>query len=421
MRKLFIYELKKIFTNRLLYILLIVFALASRAGVLIPMIMSPQTSISKDYAYENLLKQYGGRLTQNNYSILMFEYHCAEKYYNENDGIDYGEPGKFTSSRIMDYYLLGNIIYDIDYIIDFAATNQNILKQAQSNIELYTKRNDTYMVNENRLILDLYSKKPALKLINTSAWFYLSYNPHVFFILIMLIIFIAPIFSSEHESRMYPLIYSSVRGKKGILFAKLSAATIFSVFISTVFEVFNCLLFIFRDGLSGFAEYIQNSSEYSLCPYNITLGEYIIMHTLLITLGAISFSLIICLISSVCKNSVLSISISAAAVMGLYAIIFTGGYLPTIASPGLFKFTNSTFYRQFLGVNERYLLTGLFEPHQYFTGFHTVKFFNLPVLSIHFNIILSLIKCILLIMAAFAVYCKPFRMLRKIRERKYAG
>lgn len=420
MGRLFIYELKKVFSNRLVYILLIIFLIASNASSILPMIMDPQNAIIRSYDYEEFVKNYGGKLTQNNYSIIMYEFHCAEKYYNENEGIDYGEPGKFSQTRIMDYYLLQGVIYDIEYIIKYADSNAHALKQAQSNIELYKSRNDTYMVNQNKLILDMYSQKPALKIINTNGWFYLNYNTQCFFILILLVIFISPIFSSEHENKMHPLIYSSVRGKKGILIAKLLTAATFAISVSVIFGVFNCGLCIFRYVLTGFSEYIQNYSYYTLSPFNITLGEYIAVHTLLIAFGSVCFSLIICLISAICKNGITSIAVSAVVVMGLYALLFAA-YLPAITGIDLFYFTNSTFYAKYLSVNEKYLITGLLEPHQYFTGFKTVKFFDWPILTLYYNIILSLIKCILLVIATALAYCRPKIRFGRRKERSYAG
>lgn len=396
------------------------FLIAGRAYVILPMIIEPHNALNRNYDYEKFIKTYGGKLTQDNYNFIMKEFQSAEEYYIENDGIDKGESGKFSSTKIMDYYLLQGVTYDIDYIINFAASNEHTLKQAQSNIELYEKRNDTYMVNKNKLILDMYSEKPALKIINTSGWYYLNYNSQVFFILILLVIFIAPIFSSEHENKMFPIIYSSVRGKKSILFAKLLTAITFAVFVSVIFSIFNCSLFIFRDGLSGFAEYIQNYDYYKLCPFNVTLGEYIVIHTLLITFGSVCFSLIICLISTICKNDILSISVSTVVVMGMYALPFIA-YLPTITGIDLFYFTNSMFYTKYLSINEKYLFTGLLEPHQYFTGFKTVKVFDWPVLTLYYNIIFSLIKCALLMFFTTLVYCKPRRLFCRRKDRSYVS
>ncbi len=420
MSRLFIYELKKVFSNRLLYILLAVFLIAGRAYVIIPMITDPQNAMNRNYDYEEFIRTYGGKLTQDNYDFITKEFQSAEEYYIENEGSDNGEVGKFTATRIMDYYLLQRLINDIDYIISYTDFNEHILKQAQSNIELYKIRSDKCMVNENELILDMYSEKPVIKLVNTNGWYYLSYNSQVFFILILLVIFIAPIFSSEHENKMFPLIYSTIRGRGKIFLAKLLTAITFATFISVIFSIFNCCLFVFKDGISGFSEYIQNYNYYTLCPFNITLIKYIIIHTVLIAFGAICFSLIICLISAICKNDILSISISAIVVMGMYALLFIS-YLPTVTGIDLSYFTNSTFYAEFLSINEKYLFTGLLEPHQYFTGFKTVKFFDLPVLTIYFNIVFSLIKCILLIISTALVYCKPRKLFFKRKEHSYVG
>ena len=91
MYKLIVYELRKIFSKRILYIVLPVFIFLSNASIIVPAIMSGNIYSNRNFDFEDFYNEYGGDLTEDKYKFLMEEYEASETYYEECGGEEKNE------------------------------------------------------------------------------------------------------------------------------------------------------------------------------------------------------------------------------------------------------------------------------------------------------------------------------------------
>ena len=405
MYKLIVYELRKIFSKRILYIVLPVFIFLSNASIIVPAIMSGNIYSNRNFDFEDFYNEYGGDLTEDKYKFLMEEYEASETYYEECGGEEKNEKGKFANTRLQDYFLLSSVKYDIDYIKKYEEDQNKLIVQAEENITLYTERQDTYKVRENRQIRKLYDIKPKIKLINTGGWYSFENNKEILFILLCIVMFVCGIFSDEQEQNMFPILYTGARGRKALAAAKVLAASIFAFAVSIVFEIVKYIICYFNSGLTGFGEFIQSYSVYEYCPFNITMLEFIVINTVLIGLGAVCFSIMVCLISALCNKNITSLIIGIFLIIVIYGNIYRAVYLPTITGSGGAEVLTENFI-DYLNMSEKYFISGMFQPQRFFMGYHVVKLFDYPILTVIFNVVFTGIKILLISGLAIMAYTK---------------
>lgn len=405
MHKMIGYEIRKIFAKKILYIVLPIFIFLGYASDIMDIINDGVGRSNIYYAEKEFINKYGGALTEENYQFIMREYSESEEYYAECEGEERNDKGKFADTRLQDYYILSDIAYQAKYIKEYEKSQVALMTQAEENVKLYQERNDKYKVRENKQICSFYNIKPRLKVIHKDGWFVFEGNKEVLFLLIVVAMFVSTIFSEEQEQNMFPILYTGIRGRKSIAFAKIIAAAIFAFVMTIIFESVRYFLCFLKSGLNDFGEYIQNNATYEYCPFNITFGEMIFLNVLLIALGVVCFSVIVCVISAFCNRNIVALVISVFLIAFIYGNVYRLMYLPSTIGIGAPEVTSDSFVRYF-DFNEKYMIAGLLEPQRFFNGYHPVNFLGYPVVSIATNLGVTVLKIAFFVVLTVLAYTK---------------
>lgn len=174
-------------------------------------------------------------------------------------------------------------------------------------------------------------------------------------ILIMAVtLLIAALFTEERKKGLVTLVRSTENGRR-LLSVQRTGIIIIAGFMSSLFV--HLALFITAQiacGDMNVLRPIQSVPEFSLCPYSITILEYLIFSVLLKALAAVVSGLILYLLSSIFESAV-SIVICAFVIVGEYVLY--GAILPTDRFSGL-KFCNiaallrtDIFFKEYCNLN----------------------------------------------------------------------
>ncbi|MBE4909240.1 hypothetical protein IMZ08_14330 [Bacillus luteolus] len=134
---------------------------------------------------------------------------------------------------------------------------------------------------------------------------------------VMLLIGLAPIYSREYATGMDNYLFSSKKGRKPLALAKIWAALIYTFLVVVGWESFNFILNYILHGKGGWETPIQfytlyMDPAYADSPYAFTMFEYHLIQLGIHLLAGLSFALLIVLISSFCKNALITFFLSAA-------------------------------------------------------------------------------------------------------------
>lgn len=192
----------------------------------------------------------------------------------------------------------------------------------------------------------------------------------------MLVVTLAPSFTSEYESGMNVMIKSS--GKQGnIVNAKLISAALFIFLLTVLFAFFDLLSVNFFCGADGFLNPVYSSPFFKYSPFSFSLFSAIIICALIKFLAFLTIGKIIFIISRLTKNTILSICVSFLIVVLLIVLSNADN---SVLNP-----------------------VNMLSPYKMLTEFKCVIFAGKPILSLYY----SAVVCIIINMVLFAVikYC----------------
>lgn len=236
-------------------------------------------------------------------------------------------------------------------------------------VELNAQEKIKELAGENKYNTEL--KASMLKEIDTS---YFAYNKgpseiidyaSVFSVFItgaMLLVGLSSMYTQEYSSGVDNYILSSKKGRGSLLGAKIGAALIYTAIVVVGWEIFNLAWNLIQYGDSGWETSIQYTFKYYFSPYSYTMLEYHLLQLGFHLLGACSFAIMIVLISSLCKNALVSLIINGAVFAIPYFLVETL-QLPNWVED-IFQFS----FIYYMNV----------EP--FFDDFNTINLFGFPVL-----------------------------------------
>ncbi|TMV52339.1 hypothetical protein FE783_05205 [Paenibacillus mesophilus] len=128
---------------------------------------------------------------------------------------------------------------------------------------------------------------------------------------VMLLFGLSPIYSREYSSGVDHYIFSSRKGRRELVWAKLGASVIYTFFIVAAWETFSLVLNMMRHGNQGWGTSLQlftqhTEAPYAGSPYGISLLNYHFLQLSIHFVGAIGLALMIVFISSVSKSSLIT-------------------------------------------------------------------------------------------------------------------
>lgn len=346
---LFRYEIKKVFSKKLIWIILGVFLILDivKIGILYQDTIGTDTLANGRQALKNEIK---GPISSENLSFVIekkreLDAMVADRTYQT----DY-DSSAYTGYQFGDYIVFGEIYDELDYAYHYPDLLQKIKTKAKENLTLYP--NNSYETKMSQKILDTYSDRKIVNYYDTTGYeAYFSYDFSTLLILLFLLFALSPIFAEESETKMNLLILSTPNGRKPITRAKLSAAVSITLGSTFLFLLLDLLLFFVFFFLEGGKNPLYSLQSFAYTAFNGSIIQYAVLSIFLKLIGSIFFSLLYLLFSSVFKT-VLPALIGSGSVLLL--LVFGNDFIPINwlrqISP-LSLFTNRTLFQAFTQIN----------------------------------------------------------------------
>lgn len=288
------FELKKIFNNKLIYIVAI--------GIAIFVLSYPYSrysDIKEVFAGREEIEELAEKFTSDEYTVEEIN-DIRQKARNKVNNKE-----KLNKEEEFLLYYSGS----------FIKVNKDIRTECLKDID---NRLEELKNNDKEDAFDyesLLKEKEMLNNLNKQENLYLGdwnivfdFNVSATMKLILLVLGLAGIFSSEYTSRVAYLNLSTKKGKTKLNTAKIISALIYGtlvfVFVSIIYHIGGLALGLPNGDKS--ASYIFSSL------YNMSINEYYIATLALSYLGTIAFSLLIVLLSLLSKNILVSFGLPLA-------------------------------------------------------------------------------------------------------------
>ncbi|MDP5274136.1 ABC transporter permease [Chengkuizengella axinellae] len=372
MRSLLKFELYKIFSQKSIWITLIIIFLGLSAITLSSTSTSYGDSVEDTVAAWDKLE---GDLSEERISKLKDE-------LNKMDVENLSSPKEKAYGNTISNILFEDFEYS-NFKERKAALEQEIQSLNNSNGTNYEELElKLSMLEKVDLNTTMFNLGPTNIIDNLETFF-------VIFTALLLIIGLSSVFSKETGTGMNQIILSSTHGRKKVTSAKLLAAVIYVLFIVGIQIIYNVGINTLLYTGQGWDSPLQKIMRFNESPYAFNLLEYFSTQMILHTLFSIGFAILIILISSLSKTSVQSIIISS--------IIFV---IPLI----LYGFSITNF-ENYIRYGYIYLMT----VDHFFVSFKTYNIFGTIILEPYVVTIVFVLVTVI-----FALLLYPIQKKRQV-------
>lgn len=297
---LFKHELKKIYLRKSILIILAFYCFFAVMNVLVPSIRNHSNALEA----QSLVQKY------NSHRLSIVELN------------------HFTSmqkDRLRDY----------TNITDFNMGIEEERVSSQKNIdEMKAKGIKGFEYKSSIMQNNMLKKLPVVsKPYYTGFWLLINRSSAEVIVILLLCLGLAGVFSDEYSTGIDSVILSSKYGKGKITISKILAACVYSVSIVLLFFIiqFVTVLLYYRS-IKGWDSPIQCLIFMSRCPFTFSVLQYYLFRLFIILLGAIALGLVILLISSRSRNTLITFFISFLFVMIPSALLGGSFFTPEFSS-----------------------------------------------------------------------------------------
>jgi hypothetical protein len=287
--ELFKHELYKIFSNKGVCILIILFIILNGIYFTEGLYLMRTDSI----IVSSTLKNYEGKLndekTENAFSQL------AKMEKNSQESL-----GKTAKERfLIDLYI------KIARVNGAYATNKENIETAFNAIA-HTRGFD---YRRNQLFYNMMSRLQTGDFYYTGGWDNITeyiYTPGAALIAFLILLALSSMFSGEYSTKMDSIILSTKYGKTKLIRAKTTAAAVFILLVDMFFILLNLIEKLLIYGIRGWNVPMHFLINYVYTPFDLTVVQFYCIEILVHLLGCIVFGLFILLLSSINKMHILT-------------------------------------------------------------------------------------------------------------------
>lgn len=287
------YELYKIFSNKVMYLALVIFMLLSFINI-----HSEYNLKSCRNAYKPF-KGYEGKVSHEKIEL-------AKKYEKDIEA----QPENISTRNPK---LYGKSYYTIR-VLNIECNKDNYINSLKS----YEKIIDNNKISPIEKIQYKLIKKMGYndEIYYTLGWdnilYYNSWTGF-FFIGALIVLGLTPVFAEEYDTSVDNLILASKYGKTRLVWAKIGAAFIYTVFVVSALYLLPFVFYGWKFGLKGFDAHIRNANFYSESTIGLKIWQFYIVQILFSIVGGFSLGLFTLLVSSISKNKILTAFVSGCA------------------------------------------------------------------------------------------------------------
>lgn len=407
--KLFRFECRKLLGQK--------YALTMIAGCILLMILSalqsagylyewshPEIQIREVPAYtQNIFAQYGQPYSEAFASAVAQEQQRLRDERAALSETDGEQPGKYGMKRNMDAILFSPLNRQTVLIQQIIEKRQALKKQAEQIAEssadpVQQKKAAMILSDYNQnLRTDSFYQDGTANL--TERYLYASEGSFQHEILTLLLCFLfAGLFSGEHSTGMYAMIYAAKYGRGRLFSAKLAAAAFLTLMLTAVFFSAGWIVFSARYcGIHGLSSSLQlleiREGDFALCPFSVTNGAHFMILFAMLYLWNLLTVVTLALFSIILKKPLYAMTAAASAGIGCIVLMKHAAadsyQIPEILLSGWFP-------------------AWLLHPYRFFSQFDTVTLFGHPVYSLYVLTLVTVALIMLMIVFNYRVYCKHF-------------
>jgi hypothetical protein len=366
MKDLVKFELYKIFSKKMVLILLIACVISSLSSTVTDHLNIKEKGLSYT-SIKQIGKDYEGQvITEKKQDIWETQGTNAMRKYNKGENISDKE--KVIAYGMFDYMLGVNP----EYMLNGKFYKFNDMKKELKRLE---KEGDTnsYEYKELKYIHDLVAKKETPKYYFKFGWGEATdFNMNCMWMSILILVSICTIFSNEYQSNTASIVLSSKNGQKQLTTAKVIAGLMFSTFVFLIMNGIQ-LIILSMHGFKGWNIPMSFLPSYVRTPYTMNIGTFYICGLIVSFIGILLFTLLIMLASLISKSNLVSLASGVAILLGPE---FIGRFMPTYNLTKIFAELN---------------VESIIGPRSIFGNISTYNILGKPVLYLNVIVTIAII------------------------------
>lgn len=287
-----------------------------------------------------------------------------------------------------EYNAISNLLYSAEKLDEHNEEIKTLLTQLERQIQ---NAPTEYVRRDLQKAYDLYNRAYEYHVFNTdvvqSGIWHLEETTLTYLYVLFVLAFFCGMFTIEHESGMYQLLFSSKRGKRGLFFRKVTGAVPCIIGIALLFTVIPFIGVWAKMGLSFYllGEPIQAIDYFSLCPYALTIGQYLLLSFVMHIVVGLLIVAVLTLCSAFLKKGMQVFGVSSLFIIGSAILCTMEKTAPTARKFGC---------------------CGLLKLQEYLTGYDTVNVAGIPVMRFHLAIAFTVMLSLTLLLLAYIVYTR---------------
>lgn len=311
MKRIIIFEVKKIFRNRLILFMVVLFSFLNIYHIYDDYQKNIKVESKYYEAYFKLYKDVSGDWNSEKIEYVIMEYEKAKAIIDTGSfSTEPNQEGTYTGYIFGDYGLFEKIKNEMEKLYHYDNTMKEIVLKAEDNALFYTQKGNIYQANVNKEIEKAYQNRKVTAFYDTFGLTkYLKYDFSTLLILILLIPMFAPLFSKEYEIEMYDLLKLSLNFGK-LSLCKLIAGAISICLVSVLFFLEDYFAFSYLYHISGLKQPLYTLSDFFYTPLNMSVGKYLLLNAAVKILGFLIFEEICIFISALLKNEMITFCLS---------------------------------------------------------------------------------------------------------------
>lgn len=306
MRRIIIFELKKLFRNRLTLIMLVILSILNVYHIYDDYVKN--VGLEKQYynAYFDVYEDVSGEWDTAKIDYVTSEYEKAKAIIDTGSfSTEPNQPDTHTGYVFGDYGLFEKIKTEMETLYHYDDAMTEITQKAADNAAFYKQNENEYLAELNQKLENTYRNRSVSAFYDTFGLTeYFKYDFSTLLIMILLIPLLSPLFAKEHEIEMFSLLKLTPNFKK-LSLCKLSAGSIAVCIVTLIFLLEDFLMFTYLYHISGLSQPIYTLPSFFYSPLTISIGTYILMNAALKLLGFLVLGGICMAVSSVVKNEIL--------------------------------------------------------------------------------------------------------------------
>ncbi|MEG0751071.1 MAG: hypothetical protein RR998_04920 [Oscillospiraceae bacterium] len=378
--RLVFFEMRKNFFKKSILIVLIIFTALNIFKIFSSYEMYGKFRNDKigkaQSAYAEIYSDVSGKMTDSKIQLIVGEY---KRLLNEISEFTYSkdyDENTYTGYIMGDFNLFKFDFFEpMNYAFNYSSYSKEIANKAILNAEFFKSQNNTYEVQKNEMIADLYQNRKIESFYDYNGFEALfKYNFSSILIFLLCVFALTPVFVTEKETGMNLILQVSQSGGVKTALAKYFAAIIFVLSICMWFFLCDIATFGLRYGFDGVLSPLYGIKEFKNTPLNISILGYCFVFFGIKALSILSVSSLILLISQFPKKIIFPFIINISII---FLLIF------------LSDLSGRHFYEMLNLFNPASLLT----PTEIFKVFSVVRIFDIPISTYSIKAFFSAFVC----------------------------